>query len=110
MQLHLQYGNTPSRLDGVQGTVVVLKPLRQSKAVSSPGLKPGGMCPVRQLRRAESFEPSTLETRRWRQLRAAVLVQLSCDRTVRGRHEIGVTQHVSSVLGRNGRGAANAAP
>ena len=54
------------------GTVIVLKPLRQSKAVSSPDLKPGGMCPVRQLRRAEPLEPSTLETRRWRQLRAAV--------------------------------------
>jgi hypothetical protein len=27
-----------------------------------------------------------------------------------GKHEIGFTQHVSSVLGRNGRGAANAAP
>src|SRR4029077_4013501 len=59
-------------LEGVHGTVIVLKPLRQSKAVSSPDLKPGGMCPVRQLRRAEPLEPSTLETRRWRQLRAAV--------------------------------------
>jgi hypothetical protein len=27
-----------------------------------------------------------------------------------GKHQIGFTQHVSSVLGRNGRGAANPAP
>jgi CubicO group peptidase (beta-lactamase class C family) len=55
----LAIGEYSVALDGVQGTVVVLKPLRQSKAVSSPGLKPGGMCPVRQLRRAEPLEPST---------------------------------------------------
>ena len=53
----LAIGEYSVALDGVQGTVVVLKPLRQSKAVSSPDLKPGGMCPLRQLRRQNGWRP-----------------------------------------------------
>jgi hypothetical protein len=63
---------------------------------------------VRQLRRAE---PSALATPR-----AAAASRRSlwfCYRAIEiqgGKHEIGFTQHVSSVLGRNGRDAANTAP
>ena len=82
MQLQFQYGNTPSR-SMIQGTVVVLKPLRQSKAVSSPDLKPGGMCPVRQLRRQNGWSRQPWRRRVGGSFAPRSLVPLSCDRKVR---------------------------
>ena len=86
----LAIGEYSVALDGVQGTVVVLKPLRQSKAVSSPDLKPGGMCPLRQLRRQNGWRPDPRTSRRSEV--PTKVVEYAIEQT---RHRIAEAQEVS---------------